>query len=426
MKILHIIGHAYGGAGQHVLSLATGCDSRFFESTVTMAADNSMRTHFEQAGVRVLILQMPQYNAVGRNIAAFRQLADILRREPFDVINTHTMVPSILGRVAARRYTKAPVVHMLHAFAGQRFRSRLSRRAALLIEQRMDRLTDWYIAGSQAMIDRGLSQRVFTADKVVLIPNGVDLRTFEGDGNDTLPAQQLRSSQKQACVTVGFLGRLDGQKGAEYLIRAAPLVRRMNPRIRIRIGGDGPLRPQLERLAARLQVCDVVEFVGWQSDRIKFLREIDFMAMPSIWEAFGLSAAEAMTLEKPVIASRIEGLPEVIGETGILVPPANPEALASAIVELSADPARQRALGKQARARVEERFTLDRMISRHEEFYERVRAGGTGERVAAGGLSPDIATVAHSVADSSCEFLNEPSMANANGEGTEVAARFGA
>jgi len=426
MKILHIIGHAHGGAGQHVLSLATGCDSRFFESTVAMAADNSMRTQFEHAGVRVLMLQMDQHNALRRNIAAFRQLSDMLRREPFDVISTHTMVPSILGRVAARRYTQAPVVHMLHAFAGQRFRSRLSRQAALLIERRMDRLTDWYIAGSQAMIDRGLSQQVFTADKVVLIPNGVDLRTFDGDENDRWPVPQPRSSNQQPCVTVGFLGRLDGQKGVEYLVRAAALVRRMNPRIRIRIGGDGPLRPELERLAARLQVCDVVEFVGWQSDRIKFLREIDFLAMPSIWEAFGLSAAEAMTLEKPVIASRIEGLPEVIGETGILVPPANPEALASAIVELSADPARQRALGKQARARVEERFTLDLMISRHEAFYEQVHAGGTRERVVAAGLSPELTKVTHSVAGSSCEFLNDPSMANANVNETEIATQFGA
>src|SRR5262249_48100236 len=161
-----------------------------------------------------------------------------------------------------------------HAFAGQRFRSPFSRRAALMIERRMDRLTDWYIAGSQAMINRGVSQRIFTADKVVLIPNGVDLRSFDSDENGAWAAQQPRSNR--AGITVGFLGRLDKQKGVEHLIRAAALVRRMNPGIHFRIGGDGPLRRRLETLAARLQVEDIVEFTGWQRDRIKFLREIDF------------------------------------------------------------------------------------------------------------------------------------------------------
>jgi glycosyltransferase involved in cell wall biosynthesis len=106
------------------------------------------------------------------------------------------------------------------------------------------------------------------------------------------------------------------------------------------------------------------------------------MAMPSLWEAFGLSAAEAMAMRKPVIASRIEGLPEVVdhGRTGILVPPAEPEALASAIVELAGDPQRQRILGQQGRARVEQHFTVTRMIERHEALYERLAGHPVVER----------------------------------------------
>ena len=99
------------------------------------------------------------------------------------------MVPSIAGRIAARRHTRTPVVHMLHAFAGQRFRFGLSRKAAVLIERRLDRLTDWYIAGSQAMINHGVSQRIFTADKVVLISNGVDLRMFDREDTDSSLAE---------------------------------------------------------------------------------------------------------------------------------------------------------------------------------------------------------------------------------------------
>jgi glycosyltransferase involved in cell wall biosynthesis len=156
------------------------------------------------------------------------------------------------------------------------------------------------------------------------------------------------------------------------------------------MAGDGSLRPELERLAAELQVSDAIEFVGWTHDVIGFLKQVDILAMPSLWEAFGLSAAEAMALRKPVIASNVDGLPEVVedGRTGILVPPADPKALACAIIELAADPARRRALGEHGRARVERFFTLDRMIARHEEFYERVIAGGHVGGIAADELVP--------------------------------------
>ncbi len=385
MKVLHIVGMAHGGAGEHILSLARGCDPRRFESTVAMSDSSPMRQQFEHAGVRVLPLALDHYGGFKRNFGAFRQLAGILKRESFDVIHTHTSVAGAVGRVAARMFTRTPVVHMLHAFAGHALRSGFSRRAAVLVERKLDRLTDWYIAGSQAMVNRGIAQGIFNAEKVVLISNGIDLARFDCHAEIGSPAERQASALDQGVVTVGFLGRLEKQKGAAYLIRAAAAVRGRNLNVRFLIAGDGTLRGELERLAARLQVADVVEFVGWKRDVARFLSQIDILAMPSLWEAFGLSAAEAMAVGKPVIASRIEGLPEVVeeGRTGILVPPADSDALARAIEDLAADPARRQLLGKQGRARVEKLFTLERMVARHEEFYERLIGGGQVGRVAA-------------------------------------------
>jgi glycosyltransferase involved in cell wall biosynthesis len=377
MKILHIIGLAHGGAGQHVLSLASECDPRRFDSTVAMTASSPMRPDFEKAGVRVLPLALDHYGGPLRNLMAFRQLAEILKGEAFDIIQTHTSVAGALGRVAARMYSHAPVVHMLHAFAGHPYRSGPFRVAARQVERRLDRFTDWYIAGSQAMIRSGVKQRIFTADKVKLISNGIDLtpfRTAEVMSQGAASGSTSGALPDDDAMTVGFLGRLEEQKGAPYLIQAAAIVKRQNPRIRFVLAGDGKLRSQLEKLTAELHVEDVVTFAGWQSDTVGFLRHIDVMAMPSLWEAFGLSAAEAMAIEKPVIASRVDGLPEVVedGVTGILVPPAEPEPLARAILQLAADPQRRRAMGVQGRNRVEALFSLDSMIERHETFYERV------------------------------------------------------
>ncbi len=387
MKILHIIGLAHGGAGQHVLSLASECDPRRFQSTVAMSANSPMLPAFEQAGVRVLPLALDHYGGPLRNLVAFRQLKEILKAEPFDIVQTHTSVAGALGRVAARLYSAAPVVHMLHTFAGHPYRSLPFRLAAQTVERQLDRFTDWYIAGSEAMIHSGVTQRIFAADKVTLISNGIDLSPFRaaelmdrGHRNDA-----SHGAMANRPFTVGFLGRLEKQKGVSYLIEAAALVKKRDPTINFVLAGDGKLRPQLEQLSQRLGVNDVVKFVGWQSDGVGFLKTIDVMAMPSLWEAFGLSAAEAMAIEKPVIASRVDGLPEVVadGVTGMLVPPAQPVPLSQAILQLAGDPARRQSMGAQGRNRVESLFSLDAMIERHEAFYERLVSVPRSEHLSA-------------------------------------------
>lgn len=375
LRILHVIGMAHGGAGEHVLALAAGCNERRFESVVAMADGSPMQARFVESGVRVVPLALNHFGGVRKNAVAFRQLAKIMRDEPWDVVHTHTSVAGALGRIAAKWFSSAVVVHMLHAFAAHSGRKPVSRFLARQVERRLDRYTDWYIAGSQAMVRCGTSQRIFSPEKVVLISNGIDLLRY----GDPAPADHQSSRSTDGEVTVGFLGRLEAQKGAIYLIRAAAHVRRRNPRIRFLIAGSGRLQPQLEGLASELDVSSSVEFLGWRNDTVGFMRQIDILAMPSLWEAFGLSAAEAMALERPVVASRVDGLPEVIeeGRTGLLVPPADADALAAAILQLAADPRLRHQMGVEGRKRVWERFSLDRMIARHEQFYERVTSRAT-------------------------------------------------
>jgi glycosyltransferase involved in cell wall biosynthesis len=367
MKILHVIGMAHGGAGEHVLALASLCDRRRFSTAVAMAAGSPMRGQFEQAGVRVLPLALNHFGGLAKNAVAYWQLARIMRQQRWDIVQTHTSVAGALGRIAGKRFTTAPIVHMLHAFAAHRGRGVATRLLARTVERRLDRYTDWYIAGSQAMVRTGTSQRIFSPHKVVLISNGIDLDRF-ADAGDVAPPPE------PAPLTVGFLGRLEPQKGAEYLIRAAALVRREHPGIRFLLAGNGRLQPRMERLASQLGVASGVEFLGWTDDTVSFMKRIDVLAMPSLWEAFGLSAAEAMALRKPVIASRVDGLPEVIdeGRTGLLVPPGDCQALATAILQLAADPALRHSMGAQGRIRACERFSQQRMIARHEQFYERL------------------------------------------------------
>ena len=376
IRILHVTGLAHAGSGQHVLTLASGCDPRRYSATVAMAARSSMRPRFEKAGVPVVPLSIDHYGGVGKNCRALVQLMRLMRRGHFDIVHTHTSVAGALGRLAARCCTKAKTVHMLHAFVSHDRQRPLARSLGLIAERALDRLTDAYISGSQAMIERGVEKRIFSAAKATKIYYGVDLPELDAQARFARQSSALSPDRRDSAIVVGFLGRLEEQKGAEFLLRAARIVQSKNENIRFLIAGDGTLRQALERLADDLNLSQIVEFVGWQEDVAAVLQRIDIFAMPSLWEAFGLSAAEAMALQKPVIASKVEGLQEVVAEgvTGLLIPPGEPEALSAAILKLAHDQPRRRAFGLAGRARIERNFTATDMIESHEQFYEQLFA----------------------------------------------------
>jgi glycosyltransferase involved in cell wall biosynthesis len=178
--------------------------------------------------------------------------------------------------------------------------------------------------------------------QVVVVPYGVDLERFCPKPRDP-----------HAGVVVGAVGRLSPEKGFEHLLLAAALLRDRGCLIDLLLAGDGPSRPALERLVASLDISAQVEFLGdvAHHDVPSVLQRMDIFAMPSTWEGFGVSAVEASAMQLPVVASNIHGIPDVVvdGDTGILVPAADPPAIAAALHRLAVDPALRRTMGAAGR-----------------------------------------------------------------------------
>lgn len=166
-------------------------------------------------------------------------------------------------------------------------------------------------------------------DRVSVYYWGVDLHRF-----------QPSPPHARDSIVIGFVKHLLPKYGAEYLIRAIPIVQRRYPQIKTLIVGDGPLRSALETLAADLGIADIVRFCGWiPYDQIpNYMAQIDIFVMPSVYESetFGVAAIEAQAMGIPVVATSVGGIPEAVadGVTGILVPPRDPEAIAQAILQL--------------------------------------------------------------------------------------------
>ncbi len=178
-----------------------------------------------------------------------------------------------------------------------------------------------------------------------------------------------------AAGTLLSLGRVVREKGFDLAIRALALL---PPATRLMLAGDGPALPALQTLAAELGVADRVDFRGWvhPDDVPALINAADIVLMPSRWrEPFGLVAVQAGQMARPLVATRVGGLPEIVrdGETGLLVPPEDPAALAAAVRRLQADPALAARLGAAARRRAADTFSMARCAAAYATLYDRLR-----------------------------------------------------
>jgi glycosyltransferase involved in cell wall biosynthesis len=164
------------------------------------------------------------------------------------------------------------------------------------------------------------------------------------------------------------------QKGVDVAIEAMALVRQEHPAAHLVVLGEGPLRDELTALADRLEVSDAISFPGRVGDVAWWLRRAAVLVHPARWEGFGLALLEAMLSERPVVASGVSSIPEIVvdGETGRLVPPDDPAALAAAISDLLTHPARAESMGAAGLELAQSEFSVERMTERTVGVYEDV------------------------------------------------------
>jgi glycosyltransferase involved in cell wall biosynthesis len=292
------------------------------------------------------------------------RLARHVRRAGFDAVHTHLLHADLYGRVAGR-------------LAGRRVLSTYHCddpfhliRGVRQADAATARLCTRIVCISHAVADFvhreiGVPRRLLRVIHYGMEPpaaqrGGADLRALVG----AAPGERV----------LGIVGRLVEQKGHVYLLRALPAVQRAAPDVRLAVVGDGGLRGELESLAAELGVAGRVHFLGYRDDAQQLTGQFDVALVPSIFEGFGMVCLEAMGAARPVVASRVSAIPEIIldGETGVLVPPRDPDALAAAVLRLLDDPARAREMGARGRRRLEEEFTVDAMVQRTAELYRSV------------------------------------------------------
>jgi glycosyltransferase involved in cell wall biosynthesis len=361
MKILHVETgrHLYGGA-QQVIYLMTGLERMGIDNILVCSPGSGIDVAARDAGVRVENLKCGGDHDLG---FAFRLRRRMLDLAP-DIIHCHsrrggdflgglaatgTSIPAIISRRVDN--TESPLI------AGLRYRPFC----------RVIAISD---AIAEVLQETGLDE-----DRLTVIRDAVDTDRFTGTARRE--AFRAEFGLSDADIVVATIAQLIPRKGHRYLVEAVAMLKDAQPNLKVIIFGQGPLDTELRQQTADLGLGGTVQFAGFRDDLDDYMACLDLLVHPALAEGLGVATLKASAAGVAVVGFAAGGLSEAIadGETGLLVPPRDVEALGAAIAKLVESPDLRSELGAAGRARMQSEFSIDAMVDKHVQLYEAILSG---------------------------------------------------
>ena len=361
-KILFVIPTLdLSGSEKQMTLIAANLPKDRFDISVCALTRGGPYCHLlRQAGVEV--------NVIGKRAKwdpfAFWRLLQLIKKKQPTIVHTWLFAGNCYGRLAAK-LAKVP-----HIIGSERCVDKWKHEYQFALDRRFAKWSDVVVTNSDAVRNFYENAGIESA-KLRVIPNA--FVEAEPPAKNKIEKLQELGIQDDKPV-IASIGRLWPQKRIKDIIWATDILRMNGCELRLLIVGDGPRRGALERFSNNLELNGIVHFLGQRSDVRELLEVIDLLVVASEFEGMPNAALEAMAAGKPVVATRIEGMDEVVvdGVTGILVAPQQPFELAKGIRNLLGDPEKCERLGQAGRKRVSEQFTLDRMIDAYQNLYNEI------------------------------------------------------
>lgn len=367
-RVLWLIkGLGLGGAEKLLVLAAPYLDrTRFrYEIAYFLPWKNALVADLEQAGLQVTCLN--HNHPLDLRVAG--RLARFLRERHIDLVHAHLPYAGVVGRIAAR-LAGAAAVYTEHNVQ-ERFHV-----VSRLANQTTARLCDRIIGVSEE-VSTSLRRSPFLRGVPVLtIANGVDVPQLRREAAESDGVRAEFGIDPDRPI-VGVVNVFRPQKRLDLWIRAARRIADAEPQTAFLVVGDGPFRQDLVALARRVGLEERMHFPGLRRDAPRLMAAFDVFMLSSIYEGLPVAVLEAMALARPIVAMRVGGLPGVVqdGRHGYLVDPDDPEALADRVLHLLRNPPIRQAMGEAARARVQEAYSIERMVRATEDVYIEVLAG---------------------------------------------------
>ncbi len=357
---------AFGLTEQYLFALSNSIDADRYCVHLVYPDAFELEPFKELHDEGVYLHRLPRTVFEGNISRALQTLVRLFQEIGPDLI--HVNDPALVGLLAGKFYTHASIVFTHHTpelDRGYRWRGRLLEKIALsshpavIFTSEQDRLT-------------GTTRDGVKEEQSVVIPYGIDVEAFEGLYDRLEVCRQFEIPPGNRII--GNVARLVPQKGHDVLIEAANLILARHPALTFILVGDGEAYDYLAESVRDRGLSDNFVFAGHHQDIVKLLHAFDVFVMPSLFEGLCMAVMEALAAARPVVASRVGGIPSTVidGETGILVPSGDVRALADAITWMLENPEAAKNMGIHGRRRMKLHFTVDDMIARTEELYRTV------------------------------------------------------
>jgi glycosyltransferase involved in cell wall biosynthesis len=367
LRVLMVVEPPDGGVREYVMQLALGLGAHDVEVEIAQPPQARRYPALEATDTAVHELPLePGFSHPLRDRRALGALRRLLgERPPFDIIHSHSSKAGVLSRMLRGA---PPVVFTPNAFS---FVGDFSRQRYLFA----------------SAVERGLAPRTAAIicccedERRIALEHHLGARRLHVVHNASAACDPSIEADAELLairgegLLVGAVASLRPQKTLDVLIDATPAILAGNPRARVVIVGDGELRDELAARAASLGLADEPRFalLGFRAPAARALKALDLYVLPSAWEGFPLAVLEAMACGVPQIATDVGGTREAVtADTGRLVPPHDPPALAAAVLELLADGGARASMATASRERHAERFTIDRMVAATARVYREV------------------------------------------------------
>ena len=324
IKVLHIITHLQtGGALDNTIQTIKLLNKDKFEVTFASSPYGNWKEKIE----KINKIKFKYIKYLRRNInpfydlLAFFEILLFLGKNNFDIVHTHSSKPGVIGRISAKILGIRIIIHTIHGLSYHQYMPYFKQKILITIETLLSLVTNKIITVSNLNKKKMLDDNITSSEKIINIYSGINFKKFNFNMSKDLIRQKYLISDSKTII--GFIGRLSEQKNPKILVKAFVELLKQNNTIHLLLIGDGPLRLSIEMLIKKYNIEDNVTITGFINNVPEFLNVIDIYVQPSNWEGLGRALTEAMYMKKAIIATNVDGIPEIIKNniTGILIEP---------------------------------------------------------------------------------------------------------
>lgn len=368
IRIMHVA-QAAGGVDRYLRCLIQYLDHKKFENILVCSQDFKAKDY---DGIADRFETVEMQRSIGAyDLAAAFTVRKLIKKYTPDIVYAHSSKAGAIVRIA-NMGIQNKCVYNPHGWAFNMQGSLKKQTAYAVMEKVMAPFADRIVCISEAEKQSALDKKICSEKKLNVIFNGVDVKEYNESGHDAVSRSELDIPED--VFVVGMVGRLSEQKAPDMFVRMAKRIREQVQNTHFIIVGDGHMREQIEKYAKINDFQDALHITGWVSNPLSYVELFDIGVLLSRWEGFGLAIPEYMMCKKPVVATAVDAIPNLITDhkNGLLVPVDDPDAACKAIMELYKDLNLRNKLIAQGIKDVSEKFDARRVSEEHGRLFERL------------------------------------------------------